>query len=263
MDVFESENFRDILNTENLKDDMYDDLKLGDDVFNIDENENSDNDSSTGSEKSEEEGEEESEVEDTGIDFLEDDQPRGSNMKSRNEETEKLETLLNDDKSKDNEYDDLMYKISNNYDKIKVLNDGDLPSVFPPQGDIKTVRHARQVYKLTNKKLNSMMVSDALTEIVPIFGDVLAFIFNGERTIFGRKPDATGYGIKLRTKMSNCNNDIGVISDKIVKNDLVASCIKLLSIFGVPFYSTLKENSDRSKQGLKKEKIIELNSKRN
>mgnify|MGYP000981568322 CR=1 FL=1 len=260
MDDFESENFRDILNTENLKDDAYDDLKLDDDIFDINENsagEESDNDDISEKEEQEEESENEE------VDFLEDKSDKEPRVKSRSEEAEKLENLLNDDKSKDNEFDDLMYKISSNYDKIKVLNDGDLPSVFPLQSDIKTVRHARQVYKLTNKKLNSMMVSDALTEIVPIFGDVLAFIFNGERSIFGRKPDATGYGIKLRTKMSNCNNDIGVISDKIVRNDLVASCIKLLSIFGVPFYTTLKENSDRSKQGLKKEKIIELNSKRN
>lgn len=261
MDDFETENFRDILNTENLKDDAYDDLKFDDNLFQINDelDDQDNNESDNESIQSNESGSNNDDNDDfLGTGSSRNEEPRS---KARDEETEKLESLLNDDKSKDNEYDDLMYRISSNYDKIKILNDGDLPSIFPAQTDIKTVKHARQVYRLTNKKLNSMMVNDALIEFIPMIGDILGYIFNGERSIFGHKPDVTGYSLKLRTKLSNCNTDISTMSDKIVRIDFLSSCIKLLSIFGIPLYTTIKENSERSRQGLKKEKLIELNNK--
>lgn len=266
---FEMENFGAILNSENMKDDEVDNLNFKEDMFDINEDfDESDDGNSAKEEESEaEEDEEEVESEREHIelpDFLGDEEPTNRGYKSRDKEPKKLENLLNDKKKNDGKYENLIFKITNDYERIKTITSSKtLPETFPPISEIKTVRHAEEVCRLTSKKLNSMIVNDAIVEVIPIIGDVLGFIFNGDRNMFGCKPDLKGYSLRLRTKMSYCNNDIGSMSDSIVQFPVVAQFIKVFSIFGIPLITTLKENSDRSKQGLKKEKLIELNNKIN
>lgn len=271
---FETENFAAILNSENMKDDEVDNLTFKDDVFDINEDfEESDDDQESGEsdgEESEKESDNESasDADDKHIDvsdFLGDEEPDPKqSYKARGKESEKLENLLTDKKKNNGKYENLIFKITNDYDRIKTITSSKtLPETFPPISEIKTTRHAEEVYRLTSKKLNSLIVNDAIVEVIPMIGDILSFIFNGDRNMFGYKPDLKGYSLKLRTKLSYCNNDIGSMSDSLVQFPIVSQLIKTFSIFGIPLISTLKENSDRSKQGLKKEKLIELNNKIN
>jgi hypothetical protein len=268
---FETENFGSILNSENIKDDEVDNLVFDDDVFDInDDFEESDNDDkllSSKLDKSEDtsefvtnEEEEDDDIPDINDYNLSDHADRS--YKERTKESKNFEQLLDNNKKTDGKYENLIFKISGDYDRIKTITSNKtLPETFPSISEIKTVRHAEEIYRLTTKKLSSMMVNDALVEVIPILGDILSFIFNGDRVILGRKPDLTGYSLKLRTKLAYCENNIGSLSDRIVQYPVVSELIKMLSIFGMPLYSTIKENSDRSKQGLKKEKLIELNNK--
>lgn len=267
---FETENFGSILNSENIKDDEVDNLVFDEDVFDInDEFEESDNDDKLSSSKSEQsEHTPEFVINEDNDDDIPDindgnlsDHPERS-YKERTKESKNFEHLLDNNKKTDGKYENLIFKISGDYDRIKTITSNKtLPETFPSISEIKTVRHAEEIYRLTTKKLSSMMVNDALVEVIPILGDILSFIFNGDRVILGRKPDLTGYSLKLRTKLAYCENNIGSLSDRIVQYPVVSELIKMFSIFGMPLYSTIKENSDRSKQGLKKEKLIELNNK--
>lgn len=266
MTSFEADNFGSILNSENIKDEEVDNLNFGEDLFDIEEDYDEEKDGSESDADNDEESGAESEELPDG-DFLNndnDDEPsrKDRSYKERSKESEKLEDILGDNKTTDGKFENIKLKIANNYDRIRnITSKKELPEMFPSLDKIKTVRHAEEVLRLTNKKLDSMMVNDALVEIVPIVGDVLAFFFNGERVILGKKPDLTGYSLKLRNKLSYCNNDIGTIADSMVQSSVLSSIVKVFSIFGLPLYGTLKENSDRSKQGLKKEKLIELNNK--
>lgn len=261
MTSFESENFSSILNTENIKDDEADNLNFGDDMFDINEEYDEEID------ENEEDSKSSDEEELPDGDFLnnEDDDEEPVDQKpyrTRTKESAKMEEILTDDKKTDGKFENLKLKIANNYDRIRTMTSKkELPDTFPAIEQIKTIRHAEEVFRLTSKKLDSMMVNDALVEFIPMFGDMLSYVFNGERLIFGKKPDLTGYSLKLRNKMAYCNNDIGTIADSLVQYSAISSTIKIFSIFGLPLYGTLKENSDRSKQGLKKEKLIELNNK--
>jgi len=264
---FEAENFGSILNSENIKDDEVDNLNFGDDMFNIDEDYDEEKDDSPSDDDADASADSGSESEELPEgDFLNnDDEEEPTNNKSykeRNKESEKMEDILDDNKKTDGKFENLKLKITNNYDRIRTITaKKELPDMFPPIEKIKTVRHAEEVYRLTSKKLDSMMVNDALIEFIPMVGDILSFVFNGERVLFGKKPDLSGYSLKLRNKLSYCNNDIGTMADSIVQSSAISNIIKVFSIFGLPLYGTLKENSDRSKQGLKKEKLIELNNK--
>lgn len=266
MTSFEAENFGSILNSENIKDEEVDNLNFGEDLFDIEEEYDEENDGSESDADNDEESGAESEELPDG-DFLNnnnDDEPsrKDRSYKERSKESEKLEDILGDNKTTDGKFENIKLKIANNYDRIRnITSKKELPEMFPSLDKIKTVRHAEEVLRLTNKKLDSMMVNDALVEIVPMVGDVLSFFFNGERVFLGKKPDLTGYSLKLRNKLSYCNNDIGTIADSMVQSSVLSSIVKVFSIFGLPLYGTLKENSDRSKQGLKKEKLIELNNK--
>lgn len=267
---FESDNFGSIINKDNLKDED-ENLTFDDSIFdinetdNLDDEENEDDNNEEENDNNSDDGDDE-DKDNKSVSFLnfddddDDKKSKKNNILERNDELEKLDTLTT--KSNVNEFNELIVEIEENYKKIE-NNLGSIPSTLPNIKDIKTYKQAKEIYRLTNKKLNSFLIADSTKEIITYIADALPWIFNGKREFFGYKLNATGYGNKVRNRINNCDTEITKVSNKIAKISMLSTFIKFTHIFGISFVSTIKENSDRAKQGLDKQTFMENKKNKN
>ena len=262
MNDFEKMTLGKLLNEENLKDDCRDNL---DELFNEIENDNDEKiDQEEKKEKDESEIEEDEEIEEEEKVELNDEEDnsyrdRERSYINRDRQEEKFNDIFGNNNN-DSEFDKYIIEINTKYKHLKKVDLFD--DVFPDIKDIKTLDHAKQVLRLTTTTLDTSFYKESFNEIIPTLASVVQLIFNGERTILGKKPDAKNYHLKIKDKMKHLDNELTSTSSKIATiRGPFSSLLKYGMIIFIPLITTIKDNHNIAEQGLKHENLSNMNHK--